>query len=242
MAGPVDPGAGAEEVADASAWRPVPTFTGRRVGVALDNRADVDGELDVGLQLVRSASGHTRCSSGRSPKGQSTRPGGPFCRAGCRLDAIDLGGPATSRTGLNGVIRVTDISVDGERLDGGIEGAGWTLAPKASDAAMVRSVRSRKGRSRCDVGSGESDAVVQLAAGALTGGLPVVRGVIAGQSTQRLLRRDQRHGVRDAGSALGQSVPFVGPSGSLIDYGTLTTDRVVYQQRRRSTCCPHRHP
>ena len=29
----------------------------------------------------------------------------------------------------------------------------------------------------------------------------------------------------------GHSVPFVGPSGSLIDYGTLTTDRVVYKQK-----------
>jgi predicted lysophospholipase L1 biosynthesis ABC-type transport system permease subunit len=30
---------------------------------------------------------------------------------------------------------------------------------------------------------------------------------------------------------LGQSVPFLGPSGSMIDYGTITTDRVIYQQR-----------
>ena len=33
-----------------------------------------------------------------------------------------------------------------------------------------------------------------------------------------------------AGEANHMLLPFVGPSGSMIDYGTLTTDRVVYRQ------------
>ncbi|MGH3336273.1 MAG: FtsX-like permease family protein [Nocardioides sp.] len=228
------PGAGAAQVADElSLDAAVPTFTGRRVAITLDNRAEVDGELHVGLQLVRLGESAHQVFLGPFPEGRSTRSVVvPFCRGGCRLDAINLGGPATTRTGLNGVIRVTGISVDGQRLEGGIEGAGWDVAPDASDAEMVRSVRSQAGTIAVDVGSGESDAVVQLAAGALTGGLPVVRGVDAPASRPRGSFGETSATEFETRAALvGQSVPFLGPSGSMIDYSTLTTDRVIYQQR-----------
>ncbi len=228
------PGAGAGEVADElSLDATVPTFTGRRLSVTLDNRAEVEGELHVGLQLVRLGERVHSVFLGPFPDGRSTRSVVvPFCRGGCRLDGINLGGPATSRTGLNGVIRVTDISVDGRRVEGGIEGAGWDVSPDASDAAMVRNVRSRGETITVDVGSGESDAVVQLAAGALTGGLPVVRGVDAPASRPRGSFGETSATEFETRAALvGQSVPFLGPSGSMIDYSTLTTDRAIYPQR-----------
>jgi putative ABC transport system permease protein len=228
------PGAGAGEVADElSLEAVVPTFRGRRLSLTVDNRADVEDELHAGLQVVRLGERAHSVFLGPFPKGRSTRSVAvPFCRAGCRLDAIDLGGPATSRTGLNGVIRVTGISVDGRRLDGGIDGAGWAVAPQAADADMVRSVRTRGGVIAVDVGTGESDGVVQLAAGALTGGLPVVRGVDAPAAAPKGSFGETSATEFETRAALmGQSVPFLGPSGSMIDYGTLTTDRVVYRQR-----------
>jgi hypothetical protein len=83
-----------------------------------------------------------------------------------------------------------------------------------------------------DVGSGESEASVQLTAGALSKGLPVVRGVDAparppgGSFAETSATEFETRAVYP-----GQSVPFVGPSGTMIDYGTLTTDRVVYRQK-----------
>jgi hypothetical protein len=228
------PGAGAEEVADElSLDATVPTFTGRRVSFTLDNRADVEDELYVGLQLVRLGERAHSVFLGPFPKGTSTRSVVvPFCRAGCRLDGINLGGPATSRTGLNGVIRVSGISVDGRPVEGSIEGAGWEVAPDASDAAMVRSVQTRGGAIVVDVGTGESEGVVQLAAGALEGGLPIVRGVDAPAAPPKGSFGATSATEFDTRAALlGQSVPFLGPSGSMIDYGTITTDRVIYQQR-----------
>ena len=127
---------------------------------------------------------------------------------------------------------MTGIDVDGRRLEGAIEGAGWDVAPDATDAEMIRSVRTRGGAIAVDVGSGESDGVVQLAAGALTGGLPVVRGVDSPASPPKGSFGETSATEFETRAALvGQSVPFLGPSGSMIDYGTLTTDRVIYQQR-----------
>lgn len=228
------PGAGVAQVADElSLDATVPTFTGRRVSLTVDNRAQVEGELNAGLQVVRLGERAHSVFLGPFPKGRSTRSVEvPFCRRGCRLDAITLGGPATSRTGLNGVIRVTGIGVDGQRLEGGIEGAGWDVAPDASDADMIRSVQTRGGAISVDVGTGESDGVVQLAAGALRGGLPVVRGVDAPASAPKGSFGETSATEFETRAALvGQSVPFLGPSGSMIDYGTLTTDRVIYRQK-----------
>ncbi len=228
------PGTSAVEVADAlSLDAEVPTFAGRRVAVTLDNQADVDGELHIGLQLVRLGERAHSVFLGPFPKGRSTRSAeAPFCRGGCRLDAINLGGPATSRIGLNGVIRVTDISVDGRSLDGGIDGAGWGVDPEASDADMVRSVRSGGRAISVDVGSGESDAVVQLTAGAIAGGLPMLRGVDAPAGPPKgSFGETSATEFETQAAFVGQSVPFLGPSGSMIDYSTITTDRVIYQQR-----------
>ena len=189
-----------------SAWTPwCPPSAGRRVAITLDNRAEVDGELHVGLQLVRLGERAHSVFVGPFPKGRSTRSVVvPFCRGGCRLDAINFGGPATSRIGLNGVIRVTGISVDGQRLEGGIEGAGWAVYPEASDADMVRSVRSEGRVISVDVGSGESDRcrpAGRRGARRRPAGGP--RSGCSGRSAEGLLRRDQRHGVRDAGGARG---------------------------------------
>ena len=228
------PGADAADVAEAlDLDATVPTFTGRRLGLTIDNQADVDGELNVGVQVVRLGERPRTVYLGPFPEGESTRTAAvPFCRAGCRLDAMSIGGPATTRIGLNGVIRVTDISADGKSLEAGIEGAGWTVAPDASDAAMVRSVRSDGPTLVVDVGSGESEAVVQLSAGALSRGLPIVRGVDAPERPPggSFVETSATEFETRAAYA-GHSVPFLGPSGSMIDYGTLTTDRIVYQQK-----------
>jgi putative ABC transport system permease protein len=228
------PGADASDVAEAlDLDATVPTFTGRRLGVSLDNQAEVDDELNVALTVVRLGERPHTVYLGPFSSGESTRTTAvPFCKAGCRLDAMTIGGPAASRIGINGVIRVTGISADGKQLDGGIQGAGWSLAPDASDAAMVRSVRSGGRTIVVDVGSGGSEAAVQLSAGALSGGLPIVRGVDAPDRPPGGSFVETSATEFDTRSAYaGHSVPFLGPSGSMIDYGTLTTDRVVYRQK-----------
>lgn len=228
------PGVSAGEVADRlSLDGVVPTFTGRRVSIIVDNRAEVDGELHVGLRLVRLGERAHSAFLGPFPAGESTRTvAAPYCRGECRLDGITLGGPATTRVRINGVIEVTGIAVDGRPVAGGIEGAGWGLTPDAPDAALVREVRTSGGVISVDVGSGESSATVQLAAGELPDALPVVRGVDAPAARPPGSFGETSSTEFETEAVLrGQSVPFLGPTGSLIDYRTLTTDRVIYRQR-----------
>ena len=182
-----------------------------------------------------SARGPTRCSWARSRRAGRLAPW--RCRSaarGCRLDAINLGGPATSRVGLNGVIRVTGISVDGQRLDGGDRGRGLGRGPGCVGRRHDPQ-RATPGdeRSRWTSASGESDGLVQLdRRGARRAACPW-----SVEWTRRPAAPKGSFGETSAtefetrAALVGQSVPFLGPSGSMIDYSTLTTDRVIYRQK-----------
>ena len=227
------PGIGPDEIADRLGLDAVvPIVTGRRVGITVDNQARVRDDLNVRLRLdVRGDRPHF-LFLGPFPRGESTRSqSAPYCEDGCRLDGLTLGGPATSPVGINGVVEVSDITVDGRPVRGAVDGAGWGVAPTATDAALIRSVETDGGVIRVDTASGGSDAVVQLSAGDLPSAVPVVRGRDAplqappggfGQTSSLEFPADP--------VVNSESVPLQGPSGSMVDYTMLTTDREIFSQ------------
>lgn len=227
------PGVSASTVADDLGLDGVvPIVTGRRLGITVDNQARVRGELSVRLRLdVRGDRSHY-LFLGPFPSGRSTQSESvPYCDTGCRLDGLTLGGPASSRVGINGVIEISDITVDGKPLPGAIDGAGWDVAPTASDPAMIRSVESDGGVIRVDTSSGESEALVQLSAGDLPRELPVVRGVDAPPSAPPGSFGDTSSLEFPSQAVVSaESVPLQGPSGSMIDYTMLHTDRDTFTQ------------
>jgi putative ABC transport system permease protein len=227
------PGTGSSEIADDLGLDAVvPIVTGRRVGLTVDNQARVRGELNVQLRLdVRGDRPHFVCL-GPFPPGKSTRSEpAPYCRKGCRLDGLTLGGPATSPVGINGIVKVSDVTVDGKPVPGAIDGAGWVVSPTASDAAFIRGVETDGGVIRIDTSSGGSEVVAQLSAGDLPKALPVVRGVDAPAAAPPGSFGETSSLEFPARAAvIAESVPLQGPSGSMIDYTMLTTDREIPSQ------------
>jgi hypothetical protein len=227
------PGKGPEQVAaDLALQAEIPVVTGRRVSLTLDNRAEVGGDLYVRMRLDVLGGRPHFLFLGPFPPGESTRSrAAPYCAEGCRLDGMTLGGPASLQVTVNGVVRISDVAVDGRSVPGGIDGAGWVASPRASAAEMITAVGTSGGVLSVETRSGGSPVIVQLSSGALPRALPVVEGVDAPRGTQ-----SGAFGSTSAtefpvdATTTAASVPFLGPTGVLIDYTMLTTDREIYAQ------------
>ncbi|WP_378524548.1 hypothetical protein, partial [Nocardioides sp. GCM10027113] len=228
------PGLGSADVADRLGLpAAVPEVTGRRVSVRVDNRAEVGGELHLRLRLDVPGDRPHFLFLGPYPEGRATTRSqpAPYCAEGCRLDGMTLGGGATLPLTLGGRVVVEEVAVDGEPLTDALEGAGWGPAPRASSPDAITGLDTRDGALVLDTDSGGSPVILQLAAGGVTPELPVVAGVDAPAGTQ-----EGAFGSTSATEfpvdpvATAASVPLLGPSGLLIDYRMLTTDREIYPQ------------
>lgn len=229
------PGIGPTEIAERLGLQAdIPRVRGSRVGVTVNNRADVGGELHVRLRLDVLGGRPHYLYLGPFPEGKTTTLEGStgFCRGGCSLDALTLGGPAALRVPINGLVQVSDLTVDGKPLRGGIDGAGWTVAPEASAGDLIAGVSDDGRTISIDTASGTAPVIVQLTAGALPKALPVIRGVDAPDGPQpgSFGATTSETEFPTESIAPGHSVPILGPSGVMIDYTMLTSDREIYPQ------------
>jgi hypothetical protein len=228
------PGLGAAAVADQlGVQEQVPLLSGRRISATIDNGADVDGELTLRLRLDPETGDRPHYAFlGPFPAGEHTRSARiPYCADFCRFDGITLGGPAATTVAMNGPVTISDIAVDGAPLEGAVRGAGWGVAPQASGADAVQSVTSDGETLSVDVLSGSSPVIVQLSAGGVPLALPVLRGVDAQLRQSNAGFGDTSVTEFDSRSiAAANSVPLLGPVGTMIDYTMLTTDRDIYPQ------------
>ena len=170
---------------------------------------------------------------GPFPPGESTRRGGmPYCRDGCSITGLTLGGPAALPLQISGRVEIRDISVDGEQVHGAVDGAGWTASPSASAADMITAVESEGEVLAVETSSGGSDVIVQLTSGDLPSALPVLRGVDAPSAADKGSAGETTSAMEFATDpvVMGESVPLLVPTGVMIDYTMLTSDREIYAQ------------
>ncbi|HEY6932227.1 MAG TPA: FtsX-like permease family protein [Marmoricola sp.] len=210
-----------------------PRLTGSRIAVTLDNAAGAD-RLTLELHLVTPTAQRTSAYVGPFGRGVSTRRvSAPYCHDGCRLEGFALGGAVAAPTRMHGSITLRQISADGRpaRLDG----ADWVDAPGGDQQQARVSPRVDGGRLELAVDTGAHEQ--QVAVGAA--GVPERRPVVVGTEALGPLRRAETRSVPGASVGgdvpvrpvqLSRSVPFLGPSGILIDYTMLFSDRQVYEQ------------
>ena len=148
---------------------------------------------------------------------------------------MTLGGPAASKIAMSGTFVVDEFAVDGEPLQGAATDAGWSLSGGVGSAlgpGQTATVGVADDRLRIDVDSADSTAFVRLSPGELAPARPVVVGVQADE----LLGDDPDAPslpisgidvpVEEVLSA--ESLPLLGPSGILIDYRMLVSDRQLF--------------
>ena len=179
------------------------------------------------------ATGRTSPTSGRSgPARAATPSSAAYCRDGCKLEALTLGGPAGLPTTMQGTLRVTSLEVDGAPIEGGIEGAGWNRVADSSSAGAVTGVAAAGDELDIDLDSQGQQAIAQLGSGDIPEALPVVRGVDASMQVESGSFAETSENEFAVDPVItSESVPFLGPSGLMIDYTMLTTDRTVYEQK-----------
>lgn len=206
----------------------VPTVQGTRLSVTIDNRADIEGDLAVEVRFGSRGGTPLKAYLGPFPEGESTRSTKvPFCREGCPLEGMTLGGGAGTNTRMSGTLRVLDISVDGSPVPGGIDGAAWTPTPDPAVRTSITAMEESGGALDLSVDTGDSVGMARLTAGGITRD----RRALAGPDVQdrAIAKLDEGYGlipVERVGEIEG--MPFTGPSGLLVDYSSFITDHPVY--------------
>ena len=206
----------------------VPTVTGTRLTLTVDNQADTERGLSVEVRFGSRAGLPLKAYVGPFPEGETTRTTRiPFCKQGCPLEGMTLGGGAGTNTAMSGTLRLSGIEVDGAPVGGGITGAGWTPTPDPDVRTSIVEMREADGGLDMVVDTGDSVGMARITAGGLTRD----RLALAGPGVQKraIAKLDEGFGlipVEPVGEIEG--MPFTGPSGLLVDYSSFITDHPVY--------------
>ena len=226
------PGSTVEQVVDEIApGGEVPTLEGRRISITVDNRADMEDGLTVELRFGSRAGVPLKAYVGPFPPGESTLSAKvPFCRQGCPLEGMTLGGGAGTNTRMSGTLRLVGIEVDGTPAEGAIEGAGWTPTPDPSVRTSITDLQEVDGTLELAVDTGDSVGMARMTAGGITRDRPALAG--PGVQQRAIAKLDEGYGLIPVeplgGIGAIEGMPFTGPSGLLVDYSSVITDRPVY--------------
>ncbi|PKH42137.1 FtsX-like permease family protein [Nocardioides alpinus] len=205
----------------------VPTVTGRRISITIDNQADMDRDLSVEVRFGSRNGLPLKTYVGPFGPGESTKSARvPFCREGCPLEGMTLGGGAGTNTRMSGTLRLVGIEMDGAPVDA-IEGAGWAPTPDPAVRTSITDLVETDGQLDMTVETGDSVGMARLTAGGITRDRPALAG--PGVQERALTKLDEGYGlipVDRVGEIEG--MPFTGPSGLLVDYSSFLTDRPVY--------------
>jgi hypothetical protein len=223
------PGRDVEQVVDDIAPPGVvPTLTGTRLSLTIDNQADMDRDLAVEVRFGSRNGLPLKAYLGPFPAGESTQSTKvPFCREGCPLEGMTLGGGAGTNTRMSGTLRVVAVEMDGSPAPGAIDGAGWTPTPDPAVRSSITDLQETGGGLDLTVDTGDSVGMARLTAGGITRARPALAG--PGVQEHSIIKLDEGYGlipVDRVGEIEG--MPFTGPSGLLVDYSSFLTDRPVY--------------
>jgi hypothetical protein len=222
------PGQGVSDVAAAiDPPGDVPRLTGRRLSITVDNQADTDRPLAIEARFGSVGGRPQRVYLGPFGAGETTRAVRlPACERGCPLEGMTLGGGAGTTMQMTGTIRVVDIAVDGATVPDAVDGAAWVASPDSQARSSVVDITAAGGAIDLTVDSGGAPAMARLTAGGLAPRRDVVRGVDVADEALEGLDGYGLVPVQPVSEAEG--MPFVGPTGLLVDYASFTTDRPVY--------------
>ncbi|RYB93944.1 FtsX-like permease family protein [Nocardioides oleivorans] len=224
------PGLDVEEVVDEI--RPpgtVPTFDGRRISVTVDNQVESDRPLALEVRFGRRDGIPLKVYLGPYARGESTSSAKvPWCgEVPCPIEGMTLGGGAGTNTAMSGTATITAIDADGEPVDGALAGADWVPTPDPAVRSAITGLDVTDAGIDLDLDTGDSVGMARLTAGGIVERRPALEGPKVQQTA--LAKLDEGFGlirVDPVGEIEG--MPFVGPSGLLVDYSSFITDRPVY--------------
>lgn len=223
------PGRSVEEVA--SAIRndgTVPTVSGRRVSLTVDNRAETDRPLTVEVRFGMRGGAPVKAYLGPFPEGVSTQSA-PVkgCRESCPFEGMTIAAPAATAMQMSGTVEISDVQLDGEPVEGAIAGAGWVRSPDAAVRTSISEVTTTGDTLRVDFGTEPVLGLGRISAGGLTEKRIALQGPKVTQVG--LTKLDEGYGLISVDPVgMVEGMPFVGPAGLLVDHTSFVTDRPPY--------------
>ena len=239
------PGRSAAEVAqEIGPRRPPVMMRGSALSMTLDNH--VNGEYR-GLGLVVTVlddNGDLRdIAVGPFPHGRSTKTTRlRTCDVGCQVETISFGGPTALVEAMHGSATIESATVDGRRIPGMLDRSWRVQAPQiVNTATAVKKLELRHGSLALSFESRSSESYAGISPADFPAAVPVLFGRLSSEPRELPTGASGLFRVSPAG-APAESLPFRGPSGTLIDFTAFirsasqaNSDTLVYIWARADT-------
>jgi putative ABC transport system permease protein len=239
------PGRSAADVAkEIGPRRPPVTVRGSTLSMTVDNLVNGDYRQLGVLVTVLDDNGDLRdIAVGPFPHGRSTRTKElPTCHTGCQVETISFGGPSALIEAMQGSATIESVTVDGRRIPGVLDRSWRVQAPQiVNTATAVKKVELRHGTLAVSFRSRTSESYAGISPADFPAAVPVLFGRLTSETRQLPTGASGLFRVAPAG-APAESMPFRGPSGTLIDFtafvrsaSQVNSDTLVYIWARADT-------
>ncbi len=215
------PGRGAADIArEIGPRRPPVVLRGSTLSLTVDNH--VQGDYDSLGMLIAVLDDHgdlRNIDTGAFHEGRSTRTVKlTHCQQGCQVETISFGGPTALVEAMHGSATIEAATVDGRRIPGMLDRS-WR-----SQAALIvntkracKSVRLQGGHLVMKFRSNSPESYAGISPADFPSPVPVLFGRLTSESRVMPTGASGLFRVQ-AGGAPAESMPFRGPSGTMIDF------------------------
>ncbi|HEY3527770.1 MAG TPA: ABC transporter permease [Nocardioides sp.] len=239
------PGRSAADVArEIGPRRPPVMMRGSTLSMTIDNHVDGDyRQLGVIVTVLDDSGDLRNIPVGPFRQGRSTQTRKlPTCHTGCQVETISFGGPSALVEAMRGTATIESATVDGGRIPGMLDRSWRTQAPQIiNTATAVRKVELRNGRLTLSFRSRSSESYAGISPADFPPVVPVLFGRLTSEPSRLPTGASGLFRVAPAG-APAESMPFRGPSGTLIDFtafirsaSQVNSDTLVYIWARADT-------
>ncbi|HET9840769.1 MAG TPA: ABC transporter permease, partial [Nocardioides sp.] len=239
------PGRSAGDIAhELGPRRPPVTFSGTSLTMSIDNQVVGDfSELGVAVRVLDDTGDLRDLNLRPFPHGKSTRTT-PIkdCEHGCQIETISFGGPSALVEAMHGRATIESITADGTPVRGVLDSPWRPQAPMIINTKQaVEQVVLRQGRQVITFRSNTPESYAGIGPTDVPAVVPVLYGRLAAEHHQLPTGASGLFKVAPAGAA-AESLPFRGPSGTLIDFTAFVrsasldnSDTLVYIWARNDT-------
>jgi hypothetical protein len=239
------PGRSAADIARAlGPRRPPVTFSGTSLTMTVDNGVDGDyPELGVTVRVLDDQGNLRDLNLHAFPRGRSTtttKVSG--CERGCQIQTISFGGPSALVEAMHGQATIEKFAADGSPIRGVLDTAWRPQAPMIINTVQaVRKVALQRGHQVVTFRSNTPESYAGIGPTDVPSVVPVLYGRLATPYHRLPTGASGLFEVAPVGAA-AESLPFRGPSGTLIDFTAFirsasldNSDTLVYIWARADT-------
>ncbi len=239
------PGRSAADIAKEIGPRGPPIMIrGSSLTMTVDNHVQGDfAQLGMVVTVLDDNGDLRDLAVGPFPQGLSTRTTTlATCRTGCQVETISFGGPTALVEAMHGTTTIESATVDGRAIHG-LPGGSWRpQAPQIGHSqTAVKDVEVRQGHLDLTFRSHTSQSYAGITPTDFPSAIPVLFGRLTDEPRQLPTGASGLFRVSPAG-APAESMPFRGPSGTLIDFTAFVraasqtnSDTLVYIWARADT-------